>query len=1386
MVGILSIIAQTVLLTLLMRTVGNKNTVLLGLSFQTLQLACYGLGSQPWMMWAAGAVAAMSSITFPAVSALVSRSADPDKQGVVQGMVTGIRGLCNGLGPALYGFIFFLFNVELSTLDPMEGDFTLDPVPGDPVPLDPVPLDPVPVAGPAERLTDQISVMEFLEALYRRRLGKKKSRTAPSRSDGALCRSPSESSVNRLATGLLTKVLRFTSRRSEPGARPHSWHTTKLGAGGLESTQLEELCPGGPDAQHTPWHHGYPHPHPHPHHHHHHHQHTSVSTTDLCVGWDSGFSYLRRSPDQFSSRDSLDSLDPPPRSQSQAEPLDHRDHRPPPTRSSASMDLLHNKRDSAYSSFSTSSSIPECLASAPSLRSSSLESVSQRGREREGRSKLPSTASLGNSLSQERDVSEQVLPVVVAGSGSGVCYRGNSSGGTSGAVQGSERHSAGPTWGRSSPGGLQEAPAPPLRSDSYAAARTHQRPNSWSSLDHARSLRSLHKGSWHHSSGSVASGSYTADVQLHTVVEKSPESSPTTRPRQGGAGPQPGPQPGPPGGPPHTGPVLQGSYPLPYSQGPSQGSSQGPSQGSSQGSSQGPSQGPSLGPSQGSSQGPSQGSSQGPSQGPSLGSSQGPSQGPSQGSSQGPSQGPSQGSSQGPSQGPSQGSSQGPSQGSSQGHPALGALGAREALHQLQQGLGPWDQAQQDHPLTRLEMALAEVQRCAGPDGPVLPHGVLPHGVPPHGVLPHGVLPHGVLPHGVLPHGVPPHGGRSLSVLEKVSRFERRDRGVKQRGLSNHSLSNHSYGLQHKEEQSGRSSPCGAEDLRNMLERSGAKAHRTMSYRGRSSDYTQHRNPADPSSVLLRSRSSFHLQDPKPEELHQHLLAPPGGPPHLLLLPDHSSSRPPAPGRVCGRRRLSVLQKKRWFSEPDSLHQAGEAEPETSAPCRRGGGEGSVADRRRMFEGTADSGILAGGGPRPQSPGPRPQSPGPRPPALRQAQQDALPSTIHGHHPVTMETTASVGPSPHPVPGGSVSPGAQDSLVLRYERLPRREASAPERRVQVLLGQLVLRDRSLAPLLDTLASHRTVELMEDVFHGSGLAGKSPWQPRDSSRWDKPRVQDAAGGLETNLDDEDKDLHGTKEELCGALRRSVEVLQEEKEVLQEELCGALRRSVEVLQEEKEVLQEELCGALRRSVEVLQEEKEVLQEELRQHRALGAGLEAVVHDRCWPNEREKYRVFIGDLEKVVNLLLSLSGRLARTESALHHLEDRQEDCTEERTPLLLKRSQLLSQTDDARELKENLDRRRRAVQLLLAGHMTSAQLLLHRRLVAATPSLLIRQRHLDDLIRQGEEHLAVLRETLGPRPAEEEPDWTRGFQLSAGPAPCPLGHAHPARCTAVTSL
>uniref|UniRef100_A0A182MG67 Major facilitator superfamily (MFS) profile domain-containing protein n=1 Tax=Anopheles culicifacies TaxID=139723 RepID=A0A182MG67_9DIPT len=112
-VGILSILTQ-VILGDLMKALGAKRTIIIGLLFEMLQLLWYGFGSQTWMMWAAGILASLASITYPAISAFVSIHSNPDQQGVVQGMVTGMRGLCNGLGPAMFGVIFYVFHVDLN------------------------------------------------------------------------------------------------------------------------------------------------------------------------------------------------------------------------------------------------------------------------------------------------------------------------------------------------------------------------------------------------------------------------------------------------------------------------------------------------------------------------------------------------------------------------------------------------------------------------------------------------------------------------------------------------------------------------------------------------------------------------------------------------------------------------------------------------------------------------------------------------------------------------------------------------------------------------------------------------------------------------------------------------------------------------------------------------------------------------------------------------------------------------------------------------------------------------------------------------------------------------------------------------------------------------
>ncbi|XP_028273335.1 protein Shroom3 isoform X2 [Parambassis ranga] len=765
--------------------------------------------------------------------------------------------------------------------------------------------------------------------------------------------------------------LRIKNRRSEPASRPHSWHSTKHGDGPQDSDQ------GAMDTMSNAWHHSY---------------HASASTTDLSGGFDSGGGYLRKSPDQYSSRGSMDSLDPPQSSQLHSgahhqHPLVHHGHSGShPTysschqlssaRSSNSIDHLHSKRDSAYSSVSTSSSIPEYLASTPSFspeRSYSLEMVSQRGggsgeMQQADMRYVRTVYDAQQGLSQEHELSSTSAALLRKsdsrggsrtgqsrdGSVGGVCYRGSSSSSSSGSsgtgIPASNRHSVGPIWApsasRSSYENLKGAPAPPRRSDSYAAIKNHERPNSWSSLENARSLRSLHKGSWHHSSGTLASGtakgSYGAEGQLHTVIEKSPESSPTTKPRQGGSCPQPlsatGPSSEPAG--PHTQPsrlilLPTGVYPVPqpephYAQIPS--SSPDPSLSgvypalAKESSRQQQQKQQAVG-------GRDEGSMEVRRDGRSTENgyqnntssqyhhsssvsaqlrtheadrrqqeeffrphikTEGGSEGQARIQRHQNHQGPYSQSSQGPQEQNfhvPQIHSPGvrpPSLQEKSSHYTHKSWGDRSrsmdqtSIHSepvtsswLPQGqvlpshsqVHPqpqappsstsqpsrhfsdsaalqyqhWDHREQDkdkeHPLTRLENALAEVQRCTSPESSVSAGS-----------------------HGSKSFSDSNQGpARSLSVLEKVSRFERRERAGKQRSHSTNNSHNKATHLRMTEK--GLSSPCGAEDLRNMLERStkGTKAHRTLSYRGGSGEHVTYRTPADPSSALQRSRSSFQL-----------------------------------------------------------------------------------------------------------------------------------------------------------------------------------------------------------------------------------------------------------------------------------------------------------------------------------------------------------------------------------------------------------------------------------------------------------------------------------------------------------------------------------------------
>ncbi|XP_054609559.1 protein Shroom4 isoform X2 [Dunckerocampus dactyliophorus] len=173
--------------------------------------------------------------------------------------------------------------------------------------------------------------------------------------------------------------------------------------------------------------------------------------------------------------------------------------------------------------------------------------------------------------------------------------------------------------------------------------------------------------------------------------------------------------------------------------------------------------------------------------------------------------------------------------------------------------------------------------------------------------------------------------------------------------------------------------------------------------------------------------------------------------------------------------------------------------------------------------------------------------------------------------------------------------------------------------------------------------------------------------------------------------------------------------------------------------------QLMESLRKKLGVLREAQRGLQEDIRANAQLGEEVESMAVAACKPNEVDKFRMFIGDLDKVVSLLLSLSARLLRVETTLDTLDpDTEED---ERLPLLEKKRQLMRQLSEAQDLKDHVDRREQAVSRVLARCLSPDQHRDYSHFVKMKAGLLVEQRQLEDKIRLGEEQLRGLRESLG---------------------------------------
>ncbi|XP_037677119.1 protein Shroom4 isoform X2 [Choloepus didactylus] len=308
--------------------------------------------------------------------------------------------------------------------------------------------------------------------------------------------------------------------------------------------------------------------------------------------------------------------------------------------------------------------------------------------------------------------------------------------------------------------------------------------------------------------------------------------------------------------------------------------------------------------------------------------------------------------------------------------------------------------------------------------------------------------------------------------------------------------------------------------------------------------------------------------------------------------------------------------------------------------------------------------------------------------------------------------------------------------------------SAPQRAVSEELMRVVVgHDKSLAGVLNPASNIvTTAEVMGDLF----AAGDLHWRGHFNQEWHPDRRNDE-NAQESHRVPLQEFQHFSPPQVAPGIPTSYSAYYNIS-VAKAELLNKLKDQPEIAEigvGEEEVDHElaqkkiQLIESIGRKLSVLREAQRGLLEDINANSALGEEVEANLKAICKSNEFEKYRLFIGDLDKVVNLLLSLSGRLARVENALNSIDS---EANQEKLVLIEKKQQLTGQLADAKELKEHVDGREKLVFGMVSRYLPQDQLQDYQHFVKMKSALIIEQRELEEKIKLGEEQLKCLRESL----------------------------------------
>ncbi len=108
-VGVLSVIVNVLLVGRLVKAMGERRAVLLGLACGAVGFAVYGVAGVGWIFLLGLPISALWAIAAPAIQSLITRQVGGDEQGRVQGALTSLVALAGIVAPVIFAGTFGFF-----------------------------------------------------------------------------------------------------------------------------------------------------------------------------------------------------------------------------------------------------------------------------------------------------------------------------------------------------------------------------------------------------------------------------------------------------------------------------------------------------------------------------------------------------------------------------------------------------------------------------------------------------------------------------------------------------------------------------------------------------------------------------------------------------------------------------------------------------------------------------------------------------------------------------------------------------------------------------------------------------------------------------------------------------------------------------------------------------------------------------------------------------------------------------------------------------------------------------------------------------------------------------------------------------------------------------